>query len=297
MQKIAQGVSYGRFPKSPHAVNASLFYRDFSNPVSFVPNPSTIPHPDAYNPETFGLTFPPTNVPGYGNAQAALDISQEMKLQGMEFIQSVYVDNADGLGVVILRSRTTGMRITVPPCSQGTFPMILPMGSSFVFDVAYIDSGSGDSNGLGPTSFTDYPDVSADFSGGGGVINGKQVESGSLRFQFTDMVLPLNTWNCRNNSSGYWYDMSGTIVAANTFQSVSTGNYFRKGWLVHNPITAAEPLYWAPHYPAAPQEVQSRALGLNPGQTYEDRAGMPYIGVIRLMAATGGHPYVFKIFK
>lgn len=295
MLQTGQGIAYSKYPKSPHAIYVTLAARDFYNPVSGAIKPNTIAHPDAFvidKPSSSGGAA--SNENGYLGGQTVIDISQLMRQQGMTWLASVYIDNSQGVGTVILRNRGSGLTVCAPPCTQGVYPLLLPEGSQFSFDCAYVDSQADNLSTL--PSFGTYPDTSTDISGGGGTFYGIPVESGFLRFQFTDVVMPLAQWSTRNMMTGIWYDFPTTITTSNVFQTVLAKNPFRKGYLIGNAINAVESLFVSLHQDLE-TDTLAASVGLSPGQFMQDKAPPCYTGAIRVAAATAGHVVVVKEFQ
>lgn len=296
MKQLAQGVGYSKLPiRNAHAIYVTLAARDFFNASSFAISPNAIPLPDAFvidKPSSSGGAA--ANETGYLGAQASIDVSQNMRLQGMTGLSTVYIDNSMGAGTCQLRHKATGHSVTAPPFTQGYYPLLLPEGNEFSFDVTYVDSRS--DNLVTLPSFGTYPDSSADISGAGGVFYNYNVESGFLKFCFTDILMPAAQWNTRNLMTGIWYDFPTTIAASNTFQVALNRNVFRKGFLIGNYITAAEPLFVSLHQDNETDALTS-SIGLAAGQYIMDKSLPAYIGQITIAAATIGHVAVVKEFQ
>jgi hypothetical protein len=166
--------------------------------------------------------------------------------------------------------------------------MLLPPGSDFSFQCAYIDSDpyinlTGSSYDWTP-SFGAYPDTTKITSaqGAGGPFRSQQVESGFLRLQFTDLVVPPSQWSTRNTSNGVWYDHS-IAVPQNVWTNVAIGNPFRKGLLVHN--FTADPnaiLYINPIPTGGPPAVVSagNAIAVRPQETYREMGAPIHVGPV-----------------
>jgi hypothetical protein len=219
-----------------------------------------------------------------------------MRLQGMAFVQSVFIDNSEGLGVLVLRANS-GQTITVAPCTQGVYPMLVPQGASTSFECAYIDPESDDVSSV--PSFALSPDLATDFTAGGGVYgfpaaSERVVRSGRLRFQFADVVMPIAQWNCRNLFTARWLDFSATITAGGAFQTAISANMYRKGFIIGNPASQVEPLYVALHQVLAADAIIN-SLTLYPGEHYKETPPEPsHTPRISVMAATLGHPFMAK---
>jgi hypothetical protein len=297
---IPQGCGYGIAPRDgkdygPHTIMVRLAARDFYNPVSFAPVPNPIANPDGFplnKPTSSGGAA--ANETGYLGALAQIDLSQAMRQQGMSWLASVYIDNSQGAGTVLLRNRASGLSVTAAPFTQGHYPLLLPKGSVFNFDVAYIDSSS-DNISTQP-SFATYPDITADKSGGGGVFYGAVVESGFLRLQFTDVVVPPSVWTTRNWQTGIWYNFPTTIAVGGTYQLALGKNPFRKGFLIGNATAAVEVLNMALHQDFETDATAS-SIGIAPGQYYQQLGPPVYTGVVNIVAATGGHVVIVKEFQ
>lgn len=295
MKIIPQGVGFSKLPKSPHAIFAILTSGDFINPTATKANANTIANPDDYQYLKGSTPGGATGaIAGYDGALAKIDLSQAMRIVGMTGLQSVYIDNSQGGGVCVLRNSALGLTVTAPPFSQGHYPLLLPEGSLFTFDVAYIDATS-DNTVLIP-SFSLYPDTNGQQQGGGGIYNGVYVESGFLRLQFSDMIVPPSVWSTRNWANGYWFDLSSTIAAGGAFQNALSFDTFRKGFMIGNPIAQTEPLYVS-LFQAGMAESINNTIPLAPGQIYQDKSLPLYTGVVRVMATTIAHPYMAKFFQ
>jgi hypothetical protein len=142
---ISAATPYGREQRAPHVVNVELTHYDFLNISTMGANFNDIPHPGAYDRRALN-NVPATLVQrGYLGYKAAFDIGPAMQSQGMSFIQSVYIDNSEGLGVLILRANS-GQTVTVAPCTQGMYPLILPAGANTSFECVYLDPNGDEIN-------------------------------------------------------------------------------------------------------------------------------------------------------
>jgi hypothetical protein len=294
---IGQGTKYGADVKTAHVINVDLTRYDFMNAVSLIGNPSDLAHPDAYDEDAVNNTPVTLTQRGYLGYKAVFDIGAAMRSQGMAFIQSVFIDNSEGLGVLILRSNS-GQTITVAPCTQGVYPLLVPQGASTSFECAYIDPNADDVSSV--PSFGDYPDLAPDFSGAGGVygipqpVNDATVRSGRLRFQFADVVMPIGQWQCRNLVTARWVDFSGLIVGGGIYQTAISSNPFRKGFIIANPNTAVEPLYIDLHQVLSGGAIMY-SVTLYPGEHYKEVLPEPsHVERVSVMAATAGHTFMAK---
>jgi hypothetical protein len=296
MKIIPQGVGYSQVPKSgPHAIFVQLAADDFFNASSHVIQPNIIANPDAYpqnKPSSSGGAA--ADQSGYLGALTSFDLSQPMQALGMTSVQSVYIDNSQGAGVVVLRNKQLGLTVTAAPFTQGHYPLILPKGSIFNFDVAYIDVQADNLASL--PSFGIYPDSTSVKSGGGGIFYGLTVESGFLRLQFMDIIVPPSVWKTRNWDIGTWYNFPTTITVGGTYQTLWTQNPFRKGFLVGNALSAVEPLYLQLHQFGETDAI-NESIGLAPGQFYQDKGPSCYTGEVTVMANTTGHVVIAKEFQ
>ena len=179
-RQVGSRGSYSKLPSVPHVVDVTLVGADFTTITRR--NQNAIAAPDAFVPAAYtGYNFLGAPLTGYVGNGAQFDISSQMRAIGMEFVQTVFIDNSMGAGVCILRRRGSVIGIRVAPYTQGYYPLVVPEGTGLIFDVAYIDPLI--DGGTNNPSFSQYPDNSAVLSGEGGLYRSRTVESGALNFQ------------------------------------------------------------------------------------------------------------------
>lgn len=285
-------------PATPKCVFVDLVSNDFFALSTGEPNgPQTIAVADAFNELLGGapnIDFNASDLQnGYFGAKATIDIVPEMQQMGMAWISSVYIDCQVSPGVFLLRHAPTRLTIVVPPFTQGWFPMLIPEGSNHSFDAVYIDPASGTGNAAYGLPNWSLHDTTGYGDGGNTFVANIGVESGAIRLQFTDVLVPPCHWRTRNNDQGYWVDNSGTITTGGTFQDCSTFSSFRKAIMIVN-CSTTEVLYVYPFTTTPGGPTIKNTIPLAPGATYLEKWPCVSLNTFQVMGNTAGHPYMCR---
>lgn len=237
--------------------------------------------------------------PTFLGFSAQLDITQVMSSLNMVDLQSVYIDNSVNSGIFELINPATGQQIMCDAFSQGVFPIFNAPNTKSNQWVAVVadrtNLGGNVSFGEVSTLFTNAP-----------VVPGANPGEAYISLFFTDAAMPIGSWGYRSRGCR-GYDCSANLTAGGFFESPQATNgtqtanliasAYRRGFLVHNPITAVEPLYVClvsgNNGPAA---SLGNSFSLAPGQTYQERGNDAFTGTVHVMAATTGHPYIATLF-
>jgi hypothetical protein len=206
-------------------------------------------------PEAGGII---TNFGPYGSS-VDFDLFAELQANGMQFIQSVYIDNSYNPGVLLLYNPTTRQQVNVPPYSQGFFPIVAV--ADYKFHLVFVDR------------------------------TGQFQTRGYVDLLFLDVPMPVGAWNTRNEKTARWEDFSGTITTGGSFQLIGATNAFARGIFVQNPLSALEPLYLNPVAASTVSATTAQSIALAPGQWYEDKAEPCIWRSWRISAATTGHAF------
>ena len=180
----------------------------------------------------------------------------------LEYIQTMYVDNSLNSASLILKFNGLYQTVTVPPFSQGTFPVLVPRTN---------------------------PKFSAKSTGGI-----------TIDIYLLNVPLPYAVWGASASGGqsgvnrGTFTDDSGTITVGGTSQQVMAANASRKGLMIQNPSTATESLFV--NFGAA-ATTTGNSVELLPGGTFWEDAGMVSTETVNVVAATGGHAFMAKEFN
>jgi hypothetical protein len=203
------------------------------------------------------------------------DFTQQFNQKQFTTLQTVYVDNSNNPQPVIITCSGTGQVITAPAMSQGYYSLLQPtppqlnVASAGAVKVTlqflnfYIPPTVWlitSTNGQGLPE-VDVPALDA-------VISGGRVLVSSIP---GTLIGPQ--------------DLSGTIAAGGTAQSLITLNPSRKRWQLSNPSTATEILQFM-YVTGA-----SGRTDLAPGQTWVEDGSSTSGDAIFVVAATTGHAF------
>lgn len=229
-----------------------------------------------------------------------VDLTSRMSQAGIRTIQSVFIDTTDTCGSVQLTIVDSGQRIAIPGGHQGWFPVISsPRMNNFQIKLLVCDAPQLWDN-VALTALNANQRYITQLGYAGGVT----IYFGRIRMTFVDIQMPASCWPVRGENITVWLDKSSTIAIGGTFQTcINTQNLVgtsRYGFVVHNPVTAVEPLYAGllhnPGYlgTTGPVSTVNNSINLAPGQTYEE-IGLPcWQGDIQVMGATANHVFIAK---
>lgn len=288
MQTNIQNVSYSKRVSEPVALTVQIAAADFSTDLC------TLPHALWHTGDIIA------DAVAYNGAVMNLDLTQQISGKNVTELQSVFIDNSINPGLVILYNIATGQRLQCSAFSQGSYLIFTQPG----------------------TNSMQWVVLTADYIHGNpawGEISTPQtaVPLGALGYTpreafitliFTNVAAPVGQWGLDQIGYRVW-DVSETIVTGGTFQSmnaviggVNVGIFataYRRGYVIHNPVFATEPLYVDKHQSTTAGIVAptvNNTIGLFPGETLEEKGKDAFFGSIRVMAATTGHVYVAKVY-
>lgn len=201
-----------------------------------------------------------------------------MLFQGGSFttLQTVWIDNSASNSVTQIVIGSTGQTITAPPKSQGFYAMLLPKPFQFsvqssgavvvpmVFLNYYIPPFVWNTSSFSSTGLPqiDIPAIDA------------IIVNGALNTNINPFTSPTAT------------NGSGTITTGGTKQSALAANASRKRFILANPDTATETLYFS--YQSANGVAN---IPLAPGMIW-DEGNITVVGAqLYVEAATTGHAY------
>jgi hypothetical protein len=198
----------------------------------------------------------------FGGAVASylVDLTTAENFSQLEFVQQIWVDNADNDAELTITSEITGQRIIVPPNSQGVFPFIEPNPQKFTVATAV-------------------------------------AEELEVHLILLNVPMPDFVWNVQGAGgssspfvTGSYTDYSGTIAVGGTSQAAIAANANRKKVIIQNPSTENEVLYV--NFGAAAGAGDS--FEILPGGSYTEGGAQVSTQEIQVNAATGGHVFVAK---
>lgn len=214
-----------------------------------------------------------------GNAYV-IDMTQSYLNKQFSTLQCVYIDNSDNASDLDIICNATDQRVSCPAGSQGYFPLLAPSPPKFVVQTSgsllleiiflnfYIPPGlwANAPASAGGLPQVDIPAIDAIISGGAMNVN----------------AIPT--------TSAVITDASSTITTGGTPKSILAPNPARKRFILANPDTATETLYFMFNVGTAGR------IPLKAGERW-DESGSEICGAeIFAVAVTSAHPYTLYWF-
>lgn len=215
----------------------------------------------------------PFNLDFTANSAYLVDLTQQYQQKQFTTLQTVWIDNKDNDNDLEIICGTTSQRIIAPGGTQGFYAMLQPSppkftvqtSGSLIVNIALLNFY------IPPVVWTDIP-----LSAGGlpqvdvpaldAVISGGKVQVASNPYTVTGMV-----------------DASGVIAAGGVWQAVFAVNAVRKRFILSNPDTATETLYFRIN--------GGGAIPMFPGGGWDESGSSIDGDLIELMAVTIGHAF------
>lgn len=218
------------------------------------------------------LDFSQVTSPQAGDFQNILSAGQ------MGMVQSAFVDNADNPQSLTIQIDGAGMRLVIPPFSQGTFPLICKQGNSN-FSVAT-------SGAVAIEIFLqNIPQPFAVWGIGalpsGGATSANQVTE-----------IAMLTAIALNVGSRTVTDASGTIAVGGTSQNIVAAEPAGHIVEIQNPFNALESLFV--NNAGAAETVPTVSIELIPGGSWKSDL---ITNAVSVNAVTGAHVFVAKITR
>jgi hypothetical protein len=292
MQIDAKSITYAnKTSATATSIVCRLTVADFADAPFPVYN--MIPGPGWWTENIFDTQFVNPQYKGYA---ANIDLTQAMTGWSMSDLQSVFVDNSINPGYLQLYNAATQQIIFVPAFSQGVFPVFTTPGSRNINWLVVSCDRINLLQNLG------WKEQSTVFNT---MLPGNTQREAQITLIFTDATMPIGCWTHKDFGCRA-FDCSGTISGANVWEGPAaliggtqtnalSASAYRRGFLIHNPITAVEPLGISYHGGIGNIDVEMHTL--LPGQSYGERGDDAYSGAVYVRAATVGHAYGAKLFS
>lgn len=190
----------------------------------------------------------------------AVNLYNENTTGEIDYVQALYVDNADNGNALTIIMNVTGQRLVIPPYAQGIYPALCSTPLEFVASTT----------------------------------PGVEVMIGCL-----NVPMPFTEWYTRFAGPlnvplppyvGSYVDRSGSIAVGGTPQVLAVANPTRKQMIIYNPISNSESLFI--NFGAAPNP-NVNAIEIPVGQTW--KTDNPISSQeIQIVAATSATAFVAK---
>lgn len=218
----------------------------------------------------------PFNLDFTGGKNAyAIDLTAQYQQKQFTTLQTVWIDNSANASPLEIIANTTNQVIVAPPMSQGFYAILQPTPPKFqvqtnggiVLQIILL-------NFYIPPFMWQIPTFSA---GGLPEVDVPALDAvivgGRVQVQGVPSTIQGLT------------DVSGVIAAGGTTQALIPASATRERWIISNPDTATETLYFRIGGPATGE------IPLLPGATW-DESGSSIVGdAVEIVAATTGHAF------
>lgn len=180
----------------------------------------------------------------------------------IDFVQSLYIDNASNPDALVIVMNVTGQRLVIPPYSQGTYPCLASTPLQF-----RVSTTQGALNCMVGCLNVPMP----------------------FAAWFSQFAGPLNV--ATPPYVGAYIDRSGSVAIANTPQVLAAANPTRKQIIIRNPAINNESLFI--NFGAAP-DPNVDALEITVGSEYNSLNGPVTNQEIQIVSVGAGVVFIAK---